>query len=392
MRNRTIPKIWPVAAAVILVLVLAANPTLAVDQPVDPAHPHDHDHSPMVEKVNACVDCHTCDHPTDEDPCLAACPRHGGHFYGEHDVDEGPEIVIIDQLADLYRPVVFAHRLHADMSNMTGGCENCHHYSEKTGVIPPCRECHDESKGPVSLKKPALKGAYHRQCMNCHMDWSHANACGFCHEQVDGTVVAEPDTTDIVGIPHPMIAATPSYIYETTYEEGPVVSFHHNDHVDMFGLNCVDCHRGDSCNSCHHGEAETPVRTSFDHVSTCCSCHGERDCSFCHNHQAKPNFEHGSTANWALEPYHGEISCDICHGAPQDFRTPSDKCASCHIHWEEGGFDHKVTGLALDEDHVDNDCRDCHLEMDFSRQPSCEDCHDDPMFPDNLPGERVGRS
>jgi hypothetical protein len=46
----------------------------------------------------------------------------------------------------------------------------------------------------------------------------------------------------------------------------------------------------------------------------------------------------------------------------------------------------------LSEDHVDLDCRDCHLEMDFSRQPSCEDCHDDPMLPDNLPGKRVGDS
>ena len=68
-----------------------------------------------------------------EDPCLVDCPRHGGHFYGKHEADEGPDVVVIDQLADLYRPVVFAHQLHAGMANMNGGCKNCHHYSETVG-------------------------------------------------------------------------------------------------------------------------------------------------------------------------------------------------------------------------------------------------------------------
>jgi hypothetical protein len=367
---------------VVLALVVIAAPAGAEDQIMDPNHAT----GPATSKVNACTGCHICDHPTPENPCLIDCPRHGAHFYGQHEADEGPEIVIIDQLAKLYSPVVFAHRMHADMSSMTGGCENCHHYSEQSGVIPPCRECHDETKGPVSLNQPALKGAYHRQCMNCHLDWSHENACSFCHEQVDGTATAEVDSTDIVGIPHPKITATPSYIYETTYEEGPIVSFHHEDHVDKFDLKCVDCHRGDSCSSCHHGTQEAPKRESLDHVKTCGTCHAERDCAFCHNHEAKPIFQHTHTVGWALDPYHTQVSCRVCHGEPQDFRTPSDQCLSCHIHWEDGGFNHAATGLTLSEDHEDLDCRDCHLEMDFSQQPSCEDCHDDPMLPDNLPG------
>ncbi|MFN2369544.1 MAG: hypothetical protein ABR506_00160, partial [Candidatus Krumholzibacteriia bacterium] len=35
--------------------------------------------------TSSCVQCHTCDKPTAAEPCLAACPRHGGHFYGSHD-------------------------------------------------------------------------------------------------------------------------------------------------------------------------------------------------------------------------------------------------------------------------------------------------------------------
>ncbi len=372
----------------LLGLILFAIPTLAADQVVDPAHPDDPMHAPAAEKVTACASCHKCQHPTPDDPCLVHCPRHGSHFYGQHEADEGPEMVIIDQLADLYRPVVFAHRLHADMSNMTGGCENCHHYSEQSGVIPPCRECHDETKGPVSLNQPALKGAYHRQCMNCHRDWSHESACGFCHEQVhEGIGSAPADTTDIVGIPHPKIEATSTYTYETDYDKGALVTFHHNDHVDMFGLKCVDCHRGDSCSRCHDTGKAQPQ--GLNHLTTCCACHGERDCGFCHTDEAKPMFEHSRTAGWSLDPHHTDVACNTCHGSPQDFRTPSDKCTSCHIHWEAGAFDHKVTGLSLSEDHLDMDCSDCHLEMDFSAQPSCEDCHDEPMLPEKLPGTRM---
>jgi hypothetical protein len=376
----------------ILALTVTPARTFAAGQAVDPNHPGEHATAEAPQKITACASCHKCDHPTEADPCLIDCPRHGGHFYGEHQASEGPEMVIIDQLADLYRPVVFAHRLHADMSNMTGGCENCHHYSEQSGVIPPCRECHDETKGPVSLNKPALKGAYHRQCMNCHLDWSHQNACGFCHDQASGSATASVDTTDIVGLSHPMIAATPSYIYQTSYDDGPVVSFHHEDHVEMFGLKCVDCHRGDSCSRCHHGNETKAKSTRLDHVTTCGACHLERDCKFCHNHEAKPKFEHTRTVGWALQPYHTKVGCKTCHGSPQDFHTPSDRCTSCHIHWEEGGFNHAVTGLVLNDDHLDLDCRSCHLEADFSRHPSCEECHDEPMLPGKLPGVRVKRS
>jgi hypothetical protein len=365
-----------------LFALLAAGPA-AGSGPVENPHP-------TVEEENFCAGCHTCDRPTPEDPCLVDCPRHGSRFLGDHDADEGPEVVLIDQLANLYEPVVFAHRLHADMSNMTGGCENCHHYSEPGGVIPPCRECHEVNRSAVDLNQPALKGAYHRQCMNCHRDWSHENACAFCHEEADGDpAAAHHDPTDIVGVPHPLIEATPSYFYDTSYEEAPMVTFHHEDHVEMFGLACVDCHRGDSCARCHDSERKETTVAKLDHTASCFSCHGERDCGFCHNHEAKPPFNHGTSVGWALDPYHGEVACTTCHGQPQSFRTPSGHCSDCHIHWEAGSFDHAVTGLVLSEDHVDLDCGDCHRGMNMEVPPACDDCHDEAMLPDYLPGKRV---
>lgn len=344
-----------------------------------------------------CAACHGCPTPTHENPCLQSCKRHGAQFLGTHATDEGPEIVIIDQLANLYGPVVFAHQLHAEMSAMTGGCTNCHHYSPATGAVPPCRQCHEPTRATADLRQPALKGAYHRQCINCHLDWSHENACGFCHVQAPdknaaGTTQAPKahDPTDIVGTRHPMIKATPTYTYQTTEPTGPVVTFHHEDHVEKFGLQCVDCHRGDSCASCHSKDG-TKVKKKLDHVTTCGACHAERNCSFCHSKGSKPEFDHKISTGWSLDPYHKRVACNTCHGEPQDFRKPERRCTSCHIHWEVGSFNHAVTGLKLNEEHRELECASCHVNLDFAVTPSCTDCHDEAMLPAKLPGTKVPR-
>lgn len=375
----------------IILLALAAGYGLALDQLTEENHPHAHGDLDHREDRDYCAGCHACENPTRENPCLLGCPRHEGKFLRENVVDVGPDIILIDQLANLYEPVIFAHRLHADMSEMTGGCENCHHYSEPGGVVPPCRECHEvvHTADTVDLNTPALKGAYHRQCMNCHVDWAGDNDCAFCHAEANGDPEAVPhDPTDIVGVPHPLIEAVPTYNYETTYADGPVVTFHHEDHVDMFGLDCVACHRGDSCAKCHDGN-EKKERVKLDHVNSCCSCHGERDCGFCHSQEPKPKFDHAVSVGWKLDPYHGGVDCKTCHGDPKEFRYPSGRCSDCHIHWEAGSFDHAVTGLVLSEDHLDLDCDSCHLDMDMEANPSCEDCHEEERFPDYRPGTLV---
>jgi hypothetical protein len=246
----------------------------------------------------------------------------------------------------------------------------------------------------MNLRQPSLKGAYHRQCINCHLDWSHENACEFCHAQAgrQGDTV-EPDKTDVLGVPHPLIEAKSLYTYQTRYEKGPVVTFHHADHVGQFGLKCVDCHRGESCSRCHESLKDKAAATKaykVDRLTACGACHAERNCKFCHSKQAKPAFHHSASANFPLEPFHVKVACTTCHGEPRSFRTPSPRCISCHIHWEEGSFDHAVTGVVLDEIHREAGCGDCHRDLDFAKEPSCQDCHDEPMYPQRLPGTRPG--
>lgn len=335
-----------------------------------------------------CETCHSCDNPTLDEPCLEVCPRHAGHFEGEHEVQEGPEVVILDQLERLYEPVPFAHKLHASMADMSGGCTFCHHYSEAAQKVPPCRECHEENRAAGDLRQPGLKGAYHRQCIGCHRDWSHETGCIACHEVKQEPVAEEQpaDRSDILGIPHPRITAEKKYVYETLYEPAPVVTFHHGDHVDQFGLTCASCHQGDNCGRCH--DLGHRVVTKIEHVKTCIACHREDNCAFCHDRQEKPPFDHAVVIGWPLEERHRGAACQDCHGATKSFRVPDTECFDCHD-WDVDSFDHSAAGLTLNEDHEEVDCTECHVDESFDQPPTCDSCHDDIEFPAELPGRRV---
>ena len=72
-----------------------------------------------------------------------------------------------------------------------------------------------------------------------------------------------------------------------------------------------------------------------------------------------------------------------------DYSDIDAECNSCHFNWNSEKFDHKVTGLILDEDHIENDCEDCHIERSFSTGPTCDNCHDDKNYPEDKPGKII---
>jgi hypothetical protein len=373
-----------------ILIFLLTSITLLIGQIVDPHHPMDH--AAVHPQMNDyCRTCHACDNPTPINPCLIQCPRHGAEFTGTHFYEEGPDIVIIDKISNLYKPVIFSHELHASMSDISGGCTLCHHYSEETGEIPSCGECHEEKSDITKLNVPSLKGAYHRQCLGCHREWSHENACQFCHEEITGPVelTETTDPTDIVGALHPLIEAEETYIYDTEYSNGNIVTFHHTDHVDAFGLNCTDCHKGDSCCRCHDVDKPQPTEEEcINHLETCCTCHKESNCSFCHSNSVKPKFNHDTSTDFVLGHYHRDVDCNKCHNSVNDFITPSTECINCHVNWEAGVFDHAITGLTLSESHIEEDCESCHVDSDFTINPTCDNCHDDDItYPDYSPEE-----
>ena len=328
-----------------------------------------------------CLDCHTCRNPTPEDMCLKPCPTlQSAHNTkkAKHGLSEAPDTMRLDEIADLYQPVDFNHKLHAGMAQMGNNCGTCHHFSPE-GKIPPCKECHMPSGEETNLRQPGLKGAYHRQCLGCHREWSHDTKCVVCHLPTEGKKLAEGvDKTDIMGISHPKTEAPRTKVYTTPYKQGPIVTFHHDEHVDLFGLRCVDCHQKENCIYCHDLAKTAASRKSMKEVHAVCSdnCHATDNCAKCHGTSEKKAFVHAVTG-WPLNRFHERLGCRSCHPTGKKIAKLNNECTSCHQNWKPGAFKHVVVGLTLDDTHLELDCESCHIDRKFGVKPTCDSCHDD---------------
>ncbi len=338
-------------------------------------------HAPAVDL--ACGLCHVSDDPAEGSAELRACPRPRA-VGGDHSSEEAPDVILIDKLADIYVPVVFPHKLHAAMTEMGGGCETCHH-NNPPGPILACDECHGGPSNPANLRQPSLKGAYHRQCLNCHREWTHETDCAVCHAKAAPGVVPRlpEDPTDIMGMLHPNVEVPDKAVYNIPdLEDTPVVTFHHKMHAETFGLKCAECHRQESCSRCHDPEAHH-ARKREDPHQDCAQCHQpelDSDCTYCHKERETPAvFDHALLTGHALEAWHGSVGCRQCHPGERRFTPAAAACEVCHpVDWSpaDGEFDHALTSQPLDELHQAAGCQDCHSEG-MGKPASCDTCHDD---------------
>ncbi len=347
-----------------------------------------------------CDTCHACTAPTVENRCLRGCPRSEAmRIAKEFEAMRSPRLVMLDELEDVYLPVPFDHEGHARMAQMTGNCAVCHHYTPEGLKHPACKTCHEPSSGKSDIRKPGLKGAYHRQCMGCHREWSGETRCGVCHHAKAGAaakggspVVPTPD--DLMGRMHPPIPEPEVEVYTIRNEgsETNQVIFRHKEHIHTFGLRCAECHHEDNCKRCHEeGRNHTQrTRTFEDHHKPCLDCHRNDSCDRCHvgEGQSPPRpFDHAQTG-WPLGRYHEGKSCRVCH-ATVPFGKLDRNCNACHPSWTPANFNHDLTGQRLDENHARFDCEPCHVERRFDRPPTCDSCHgadEGIVFPNKRPG------
>jgi hypothetical protein len=176
------------------------------------------DHSQL--KFN-CSLCHACETPTKSNPCLIVCPREKMMTVYISPANS-PAIIKMNKLKsvqDLYEPVVFSHRIHAEMSEMSGGCEMCHHYNPPGDVVG-CDNCHEPKRQRTDISKPDLKGAYHRQCLDCHSQWSDDATCESCHELNESGKSAFTGKDYQQTRVHPEIKVPAKLVLNTTYEKG----------------------------------------------------------------------------------------------------------------------------------------------------------------------------
>lgn len=94
-----------------------------------------------------------------------------------------PQTVTIGSLSKDYEPSVLPHRqivqamLDGMKDNKLAGafhatdaavCQGCHHNSPASKTPPRCGNCHQAVETTAASARPALKAAYHNQCMGCH--------------------------------------------------------------------------------------------------------------------------------------------------------------------------------------------------------------------------------
>ncbi len=281
--------------------------------------------------------------------------------------DLGPDVVILRELRNQYETVPFEHRVHARMAEMWDGCVTCHHRPPQPGgtpatqpsgqpaappaagptqdasaAIPACKSCHPVSGRDVSLRMPNLKGAYHRQCLSCHREWMHGAACVVCHKPRDAKPAAQdPTRDDVVGRMHPPIPEPDAKVYRTRFTpaDGGNVLFRHKVHTEAYGLKCVNCHRRDTCATCHNAKEEgggprpvQPGDTWRESHGPCMGCHSRDRCRHCHYKDSKPPpkpFDHGTTRQ-ALDADHAKLACAACHPGLNLRGQPACGEASCH--------------------------------------------------------------
>lgn len=160
-------------------------------------------------KEKDCATCHAMDvktmpaHVLNDTDATAGLAKTAidSRRYDNVNLNDIPETVVIDAIADEYMPSNFPHRMvveaifkqvenntlaQAFHKNDLTMCTGCHHNSPATMTPPKCASCHD-AKPDLATGKPGLKGAYHGQCITCHQKMEvksvPATDCIKCHEK-----------------------------------------------------------------------------------------------------------------------------------------------------------------------------------------------------------------
>ncbi len=340
-----------------------------------------------------CSICHECKTPTKKDPCLSSCPRidRSKITFNVKNVPQKIEINNINGEKDLFGKVIFSHKAHAEMAEMGDGCVTCHHKAVGEN-IEKCSSCHTPDRVSSTSDIPDLKSAYHRQCMDCHQTWDAESKCESCH-LVNSEYKSSSITTEVVKTYKPVVRPE-TKVYETTKcTKGKLATFHHNDHINLFGLECVDCHQDESCSTCHNKNPNFKKTVDFKNHSKCESCHdteSKNQCAKCHSDKESKPFNHFVNTGFDINKYHSKVSCSSCHTKKGRYSGLKAQCQNCHD-WDEDNFNHSITGLELDENHIDNSCSDCHEDNNYQK-PTCTNCHEEEegfIVPQKLPGKRI---
>jgi hypothetical protein len=213
---------------------------------------------------------------------------------------EVPESIILGDLAKTYEPLTFSHQMHSAIAE---DCAACHHHSQ-AGQTPACAKCHKASTASKESGVPALKEAYHGQCIGCHRDIEMGpTGCMDCHVKRAVQAASSEKPVKVAAADGPE-SLTLNRL-ENRYES---VAFSHGMHSEMTE-SCAACHHHSpvgqtpSCGECHGKPFDpeklgTPGLKGAYHLQ-CMGCHKEMGsgpvgCTDCHAKKVAPATKTGS--------------------------------------------------------------------------------------------------
>ena len=180
----------------------------------------------------------------------------------------------IAQNQNKHGPVRFDHKKHAEMAQMGEGCYGCHHFNQSADIS--CKECHSVSRARTTCQTD-LNAARHRLCLDCHSAGTETACASVMRKAEEGNQNTQAKKTfPKAVVPERVVFKTPSAI-------GKTVVFLHRSHAADFGFKCADCHREQSCASCHGADPQARAPSSVGRHRACFSCHGKDDCAKCHH-------------------------------------------------------------------------------------------------------------
>ncbi len=274
--------------------------------------------------------------------------------------------------------LVHAHSHLEGMSN----CTQCHTLGSKISN-DKCLACHTEIKSRVDGKKGyhSSSKVYKKSCTICHSDHHGKNykiirfeTENFDHNTTGYRLEGKHTTVKCQDC------------HQKSHVVDPQVKKKKSTYLGL-GTGCLTCHEDQhkgslsaNCNNCHSFDAFKPA-VKFDHSKSKFPLkgkHSEVKCINCHpvkniegkDFQQFKGIKFNSCANCHKDVHNGQFGpkCSDCH-SEQSFRAiKSSK-----------GFNHDLTGFALEGRHTVTDCKTCHkvsltapLKHDY-----CRDCHSD---------------
>jgi hypothetical protein len=117
-------------------------------------------------------------------------------------VEEIPDTITVRAISQRYPTVKMPHRkIVVNLSDSIKNskiathfhghedvvCQGCHHHGAIGRKPALCENCHGEPFRESDLFTPGLKGAFHRQCLGCHlsMGLQAASNCSACHGDIN---------------------------------------------------------------------------------------------------------------------------------------------------------------------------------------------------------------